>query len=63
MADIKCTRQFVDPAKIQSLQTLIQASENETYGHSCLVFHRKCIIQVLNNLITTYPPSEASSPL
>ena len=29
MADIKCTRQFVDPAKIQSLQTLIQASENE----------------------------------
>ena len=29
MADIKCTRQFVDPAKIQSLQTQIQASENE----------------------------------
>ena len=29
MADIKCTRQFVEPAKIQGLQTLIQSSEND----------------------------------
>lgn len=29
MPDIKCRRRFVEPAKIQGLQTLIQSSENE----------------------------------
>lgn len=29
MADIRCTRQFVEPAKIQGLQTLIQSSEHD----------------------------------
>lgn len=27
MSDIKCTRRFVEPAKIQGLQTLVQTSE------------------------------------
>jgi ArsR family transcriptional regulator, lead/cadmium/zinc/bismuth-responsive transcriptional repressor len=29
MSDIKCTRRFVEPAKIRGLQALIQSSEND----------------------------------